>query len=289
MKNLETQNIIEIVRYVGDEILLPNWGKVERSDKEDGSPVTVVDKQASDYIITNLQALTPDIPVISEEAAVEDNIGAMQSSLRWVTDPLDGTATYLNGPRLGDVAGFGVHVALIDGDTPVAGVAYFPAQGRMYFTDEHHDSYLQIKGQLPEQIYVNQMFDHDQIRVAVPWKEQKRPLSINGHDYNAVPAVGGEQICKVAHGEADLMWHDRPDKPGATADKEVFSHWDVAAAHAILKGAGGDLYDISTGRSVTYDNPEFTVPACVAGHSDLLDRIGFNRVERFYDNGIEFD
>ena len=217
MQNIETQRVVEIVRHVGDKILLPNWGKVTQSNKDDGSPVTAVDKQASDYIIQNLQVLTPDIPVISEEATIEGNIQAMRSPLRWVTDPLDGTATYLNGPRLGKDAGYGIHVALIENGTPVAGVAYFPAQGRMYFTDESNQAYVQICDQSAQQVHVNRAFENGQIHVAVPWKQHKRPTSINGHDYVAIPAVGGEQICKVAHGEADIIWHDRPDKSGTIA------------------------------------------------------------------------
>ena len=269
-------DVIQIAKHVGDEILMPNWGKVTREIKGDGSPVSFVDRQASAYIIQALSAITPDIPVISEEAPKQDNLAAMTSKLRWVTDPLDGTSTYLTGPVHGDDAGFGVHIALIDDGIPVAGVCYFPAQKMLYFTGDDGKAYSQKGEQAPQQIKVSEQLSDDTIKAAVPWKSYKRPADINGHDFTAVPAVGGEQICKVASGKADLMWHDRPDKAEPLAKRDVFSHWDVAAAHAVLKAAGGELYSIASAEPVSYTQSNFNVPACVAGHKKILAEIDFH-------------
>ena len=274
LNNIPVEPVLEIIRHVGDEILIPNWSKVSRIDKDDGPPVTVVDQAASAYLIDSLRDMTPDIPVVSEEASYEENVQAMDSDPYWLTDPLDGTATYLSGPYLGKEAGFGVHLALISDGEPVMGIAYFPAQNKMYYTGNDGGAYLQIGDDEPEQISVSHAFERGKIQAAVPWLQDKRPENVNSHDYESVPAVGGEMICRVASGDADLMWHNRPDTEGAE-DKAVFSHWDVAAAHAILKAAGGNLYEMGTGDPVTYNNTDFVISTCVAGDSDLLRQVGF--------------
>lgn len=277
--NIEAADVIKIAKHVGDNILMPNWGKVAHETKQDGSAVTIVDKQASAYIIEALQALTPDIPVISEEATLEENLQAMQSRFRWVVDPLDGTATYLNGAHLGSKAGFGVHIALIDNGVPIKGFCYFPAQRRIFYTGDDGKAYIQKGDDIPQQIYAPQSLQHGKIRASVPWKTEKRAETVNGFDYAPVPGVGGEELCNIACGDADVMWHSRPDKDQPLEEREVYSHWDMAAAHAVLLAAGGNLYEMVTGRQVTYNQPSFAIPACVAGHKNILRYIGFRPAE----------
>lgn len=272
---IKSKSIISIAKHAGEQILIPNWGKVAREIKQDGSAITIIDKQVSKYIIGALKALTPDIPVVSEEATVEENRKALNSCLRWVVDPLDGTSTYLDETKRGKEAGFGVHIALINKGQSVKGACYFPAQKRLYYTGDDGNAYIQIDDNEPQKIFVLSTLKKPVIRAAVPWKDYKRPDNINGFDYDPVPTVGGEVLCKVACGEADLVWHDRPDKDQILHERDVFSHWDVAAAHAVLKAAGGELYEIATGKVVTYDDPSFHVPPCVAGHDTILKHIGF--------------
>lgn len=280
--------INEIARYVGDNILIPHWGKVARDTKTDGTPVTIVDKQASDYITKALKALRPDIPVISEEASDTNNQHAMNSSLRWVVDPLDGTSTYLDGPLYRNEAGFGVHIALVKDGDPIQGACYFPAQKKLYFVGDDGKAYLQTDENTPEPISVHQSIGAEAINAAVPWVKAKRPVTVNGCDYNPVPAVGGEMLCKVACGEAHLIWHDRPDSTQDFLEREVLSHWDIAAAHAVLKAAGGDVYIISTGERAAYENENFHVPPIVAGHENVLRQIGFYPAQTNHKSNPDF-
>ncbi len=272
---IKVEPVLEIARQIGDTILLPNWGKVEWELKADGSRVTKADKLASEYAITNLLRLTPDIPVISEEATPEQNTEALQSSVRWVVDPLDGTRTYLNEEPGEPTAGFGVHIALVENGVPILGVCHFPAQKRFYYTGNDGRAYMLVGDEAPQQIRVKRGFQGYTIRCAVSWSRTKNPETVNGYLYNAVEAVGGEQICMVACGEADLIWHERADKGGPLKERYVFSHWDVAAAHAVLKAAGGDLYAIHSGMPITYDDPLFAINPCVGGHVDILESIDF--------------
>src|SRR5690606_5708507 len=99
--------------------------EVER--KADASPLTAADLAAHHLIIDALAALTPDLPVLSEEAA---NIPWEERQLwsrYWLVDPLDGTREFIK--RNGE---FTVNIALIDEGVPVLGVVYVPVLDLLY-------------------------------------------------------------------------------------------------------------------------------------------------------------
>ena len=73
-----------------------------------------------------LRRLFPDVSIVSEEGANREVVGEQF----WLVDPLDGTKSFI---KRSDE--FTVNIGLIDGDTPVWGVVYVPAQERLYFVD----------------------------------------------------------------------------------------------------------------------------------------------------------
>lgn len=260
-KDLQIARVIAVARKAG-AVIMGYRGTVTPEHKHDGSPVTQADKEASRIIIEGLRAVTPDIPVISEEAPQQDNAAALQSPVRWVTDPLDGTKSFLRGHD-----GFGVHIALVDRDEAVKGVIYFPAKDELYYTGDDGNAYKQ-KGALPsQQIAVVSDINGRDLRAAVHYKDERRPQDICGHFYDAVCGVGSGRICLVAEGRADIGWMTREGTEWA------YSHWDVAASHALLKAAGGSFIEIATRREVTYGNENFGVPNAVAGHRDVLQKL----------------
>lgn len=249
MKNFKIQNIIDIAKQAGDAIMAirPN---ITVETKGDDSPVTQADKAASDIIMTGLAEITPNIPVISEEAPAQDNDRIIQNhDTYWITDPLDGTKSFIEG-----YDGFGVHIGLISDGVPVAGVVYFPEQGKIYFTGDDNKAYLtDEKTNETKRIQTN---DHltPPFTAAVSWKKKAQPESINDHAYDPVPAVGGGRLCVAAEGLADLAVVDRP-----------FSYWDVAAAHAVLLAAGGDMVNAKTGEPTRYHDPRLYIDPALAG------------------------
>ncbi|MGL4833189.1 MAG: 3'(2'),5'-bisphosphate nucleotidase CysQ family protein, partial [Shewanella sp.] len=65
-------------------------GSFERELKSDNTPVTTADLTAHRLICERLSALTPDIPILSEEAA-DIPLATRQTWQRyWLVDPLDG-------------------------------------------------------------------------------------------------------------------------------------------------------------------------------------------------------
>ena len=85
-----------------------------RVDKGRHDPVTDIDMMADRVLTAQLEALTPGIPVLSEEREIRE-----LPPRYWITDPLDGTANLVAGlPFIATAA------ALIDhGRTVLAGVA----------------------------------------------------------------------------------------------------------------------------------------------------------------------
>ena len=94
--------------------------------KSDASPVTEADERAEAVIVQRLRALTPDIPIVAEEAVAAGQVPAVGRRF-WLVDPLDGTKEFAS--RNGE---FTVNIALIDGGVPVLGVVLAPAIGRLF-------------------------------------------------------------------------------------------------------------------------------------------------------------
>jgi histidinol phosphatase-like enzyme (inositol monophosphatase family) len=85
--------------------------------KDDGSPVTSVDKAAEMSIRNIIAELHPDHGIIGEEYEPS----AADSEFVWVIDPIDGTLPFLAGFPV-----FGTLIALLHNGTPVLGVIDMP-------------------------------------------------------------------------------------------------------------------------------------------------------------------
>ena len=83
--------------------------------KADDSPVTKADLAAHELLLNGLSALTPDIPVVSEEDPTSLDIPKHHHAF-WLIDPLDGTKEFIssNGE-------FTCNLALISDQLPVYG------------------------------------------------------------------------------------------------------------------------------------------------------------------------
>jgi myo-inositol-1(or 4)-monophosphatase len=88
---------------------------VER--KDDGSPVTVADRQIETDMRRMIRAAFPAHAIRGEEFAAEGT-----GEFTWVLDPIDGTKSFVTGYPL-----FGSLIALLQGGRPVLGVIEAPA------------------------------------------------------------------------------------------------------------------------------------------------------------------
>jgi len=104
---------------VAGSAALRHWrARLDVEYKADGSPVTLADREAERCAWDWLAARFPRDGILGEELGME----RPDAPRRWVLDPIDGTITFVRGVPL-----WGTLVALIEGETVLAGAAVFPA------------------------------------------------------------------------------------------------------------------------------------------------------------------
>src|SRR5690606_34084866 len=101
--------VASIARRAGNAILEIYAQEFDVSQKADSSPLTVADMRSHEIIVTALRALTPDIPILSEEASEVPFTQRAAWPRYWLVDPLDGTKEFVS--RNGE---FTVNIALIE-------------------------------------------------------------------------------------------------------------------------------------------------------------------------------
>lgn len=218
--------VTDIARAAGGEILkVYDSGEIVATAKSDASPLTVADLRAHRFIEDALQALTPELPVLSEEAADTPYAERSRWSRYWLVDPLDGTKEFLS--RNGQ---FTVNIALIEDHAPVLGVVHVPVRDTSYQGLPGTGAWRVPAGAAAEAIKVCP-------RCATPLRvvgsRSHRGDSLDAFlarvgPHELVPVGSSLKFCMVAEGAADVY-----PRLGPT------SEWDTAAAHAVVLGAGG--------------------------------------------------
>ena len=225
--------LLDIVRAAGEEILAVYRGSdfAVRS-KADDSPLTEADLRAHRVIADGLKALRPALPILSEESTPPPFAERQGWSRYWLVDPLDGTKEFIE--RNGE---FTVNIALIERGEPVLGLVGVPAQGVVFVGDcrgGKTDAYrLDADGRTELR---TKPMRGDAIRVVASRRHGGERLAaymetLAGRFLVSKVAIGSSlKLCILAEGGADLY-----PRLGPT------SEWDIAAAHAVLRAAGGDL------------------------------------------------
>ncbi len=221
--------VIEIARQASEKILEVYNSEFAIAHKDDKSPLTEADMAAHKVIVAGLSALTPDIPVLSEESASIPFAERSRWRRYWLVDPLDGTKEFIK--RNGE---FTVNIALIEGHEPVLGVIVVPVSGLCYFAAKGAGAFKEMPGGAAQPIHVKPLDLGHVIAVgsrshAGPQLEQFLK-NLGSHE---LMSMGSSlKICLVAEGKADIY-----PRLGLT------SEWDTAAAHCIVVEAGGRLTD----------------------------------------------
>jgi 3'(2'), 5'-bisphosphate nucleotidase len=218
--------------------------------KEDKSPLTEADMAAHDSIIAGLAALTPELPVLSEESAALPFAERSRWRRYWLVDPLDGTREFVK--RNGE---FTVNIALIEDHEPVLGVILVPVTGLCYFAARGGGAFRAETGGTSTAIRVRPL-DPSHVIVAGSRSHAGGTLAgflANIGRHELISMGSSLKSCLVAEGRADVY-----PRLGPT------SEWDTAAAHCIVEEAGGRVTDTAM-RPLRYNtkesllNPDFFV------------------------------
>ena len=215
--------------------------------KTDSSPLTLADTAAHKIIVKGLGELTPDIPIISEEAVLPEFSERSKWPMYWLVDPLDGTKEFVN--RNGE---FTVNIALIAENVPLVGVVCVPVQDRTYVGNTSTMA-ARVYGAAGERQVKSRRFSEmpTEIKVVASRShvsnELRAYLKSIDEIFSGVETISmgsSLKLCALADAEADIY-----PRLGPT------SEWDIAAAHAVLVAAGGQIY-VSDGSPLTYNMKE---------------------------------
>ena len=243
--------VVEIARRAGAAILEVYSQPFDVAHKEDKSPLTEADLRAHAIIVEGLQALTPSLPVLSEEDSNVPFEKRRGWHRYWLVDPLDGTKEFVS--RNGE---FTVNIALIEDHRPVLGVVHVPVKNTTYLGSIEHGAFQQSHQNAPEPIQV-QSSAQLPLRV-VGSRSHAKAGSMDAYlerlGAHTLLSVGSSlKFCLIAEGSADLYPRFGPT-----------SEWDTAAAHAVVEAAGGAVVDVR-GQPLRYNtkaellNPNFLV------------------------------
>lgn len=186
----------------------------------------------------------------------EEGGQARHGTLRWVVDPIDGTANYARArPR------FCVSLALLEGRTPLLGVLVAPAAGETFAARLGGGATLN-----GAPIRAAATSDMARALVEIGWSQRRPPAMFTALVQRIIAAGAAPRLSgSGALGLADVA--------AGRSDGYVELHinlWDVAAALVLLREAGAHVSPFLDGDGAERGNP---ILACAPGIAGELTRL----------------
>ncbi|MFH0956532.1 MAG: inositol monophosphatase family protein [Candidatus Aenigmatarchaeota archaeon] len=209
-------------------VLMKHYGKVQASQKKDGTLVTAADGESERLIKKMLSRAFPSYSFLGEEGGLDEK----GSEFRWVVDPLDGTTNYsMKNPF------FNVSIGLLRRNEPVLGVVFSPIQKELFCAVRGKGAFMNGK-----RIRVSGGADVRHSKVAFCHGRDERSVDVISGVFHSMKhmsdtfrqmGAGALELCYVACGRLDAFL-SAGIKP-----------WDVAAGILIVREAGGLVTDFS--------------------------------------------
>ena len=192
--------------------------------KQDGSPVSAADYDAERSAREWIEKNFPSDGIIGEELPPTRE----SAKRRWVIDPIDGTFTFLQTVPL-----WGTLVAVMEGESVIAGAAYFPALAETVVAAPGKGAWWN-----GSRTVVSEVSDLSSARLVTTDARFKRDPTrrdrwLRLQDGAQAMRTWGDcyGYLLVATGRADVMVDD------------VISIWDAAALLPVITEAGGAFTD----------------------------------------------
>lgn len=242
----ELEAALRVARAAGQLALEYRLGGIAFDAKADESPVTVADREGEKLIVGGLTEAFPEDGLLGEEGALRESANGR----KWIIDPIDGTRDFIRGTRA-----WSVLIGLEERGEVVAGCAYFPATGDMFWAARGQGAFRQSPG------------DEERLKVSQCKSRAEALLCVNGLSliskyafapelidwlagFWTVRSMGGcVDAMLVSAGRAD-SWIEAQAKP-----------WDLAPLKIIAAEAGAVTFDFQ-GRDTIYGgNYVITLPS----------------------------
>ncbi|QDP02544.1 3'(2'),5'-bisphosphate nucleotidase CysQ [Thalassotalea sp. PS06] len=245
------QIAIDIAVQAGEKVMeIYQQGDFQEYQKDDLSPVTSADIAANQVMTSQLQRLTPDIPIISEESEIK-SLAEREHWLRyWLLDPIDGTGEFIAAS--GD---FAVNIALVENGWPRIGVIHAPAHNTLYFAEKNKGCFKRDEHGNTTSIQVAKYDGNRPLNIAVSRRQALANVTQYLYDefsYSHIPFGSCSlKSCLIAEGTADFYIRTGPT-----------GEWDTGASQIILEEAGGTILDsefnaLSYNKRESLMNPDF--------------------------------
>ena len=205
--------------------------------KSPGDPVTEADQQANDLIVAGLHHAFPHDLIVAEESARPP--GDLLYGRVWYVDPLDGTREFIQ--KNGE---FSVMIGLaIDGKSCL-GVVYRPDHQILYGGITNREAWIEEQGER-RPLAPPSLKETGRLRLAISRSHRHPHMTeisqVLGIREKISCGSVGLKIGLLTNGQADIYIEPGP----------YTSAWDACGPEAIIRGAGGQLTDI-TGMPLRY-------------------------------------
>ena len=216
--------VADVARVAGDVAKKYFGRNPETSIKRDGTPVSVADINAERAARDWIEQRFPDDGIVGEELP----LSRPGTRRRWILDPIDGTYSFLQSVPL-----WGTLVALAEGETVIAGAAYFPALDEMIVAAPGQGCWWngsRARVSTVDRLGDARLLTSDARFLRDGARRERWTQLQNG--VRAMRTWGDSYgYLLVATGRADIMVD------------EIVSDWDVAALLPIIVEAGGVFTD----------------------------------------------
>ena len=225
---------------------------LKKEIKSDNTPVSNGDIEVNKILTSKIQEITPNIVIVSEESSNHKADANLKDF--WLIDPIDGTRDYINNRDE-----FTLNAALILDKKPVIGIITAPAKKRVFYSYGLSNSYEFIDGH--EISLINKKKNYKELK-AVSYSSELKPEILEIHKKYKINShqkmKSSLKFCVIAAGEFDLY----------AAEARAYE-WDIAAGHAILIHAGGQLTDFE-GNEIYYGKEEFKNSSIILKNKNII-------------------
>ena len=247
------EKLIDPFLRAGDLSISLREKGLKKEIKSDNTPVSNGDLEVNKFITQKISEITPDIPIISEETS--DNKDNTKLKNFWLVDPIDGTYDYIN-----NLDEFTINAGLILNREPVCGLIYAPAKQRMFYSYGNELAF-ELSNEKKIKLNSSKNFDKNQIKFVSYSNKIKPEIEKIHKELNVKKYVrmkSSLKFCVIAAGEYD----------GYVAEARA-CEWDIAAGHAILKHAGGNVTDFNK-KEILYGKKDFKNPSLILKSKNIL-------------------
>jgi myo-inositol-1(or 4)-monophosphatase len=213
--------------------------------------VTAADHRAEQTLFEELSKGRPKYGFLMEERG---EIAGVDSSNRWVVDPLDGTTNFLHG-----LPQFAISICVERDRQPYAGVIYNPVTDELYWAEKGEGAFMNEKRL---RVSDRKALDECLFATGLPFKGRPgRDRALKEVDRVLEETAGVRRfgsaaldLAFVAAGRYDAYW-ERDLNP-----------WDVGAGIVLVREAGGTVSEIGGGAYPMHNG------SILAANAEIFDR-----------------